>query len=35
MRMLQPGGDDLDDDDLEAAYAYPTDRTWLRVNFIA
>ena len=33
--MLQQVGDDLDDDDLEAAYAYPTDRTWLRVNFIA
>ena len=33
--MLQPVGGDLDDDDLEAAYAYPTERTWLRLNFVA
>lgn len=35
MRMLQPTGGDLAADDLEAAYAYPTERTWLRVNFVA
>lgn len=31
--MLQPSGE-LDGDDLEAAYAYPTDRTWTRLNFV-
>lgn len=34
MRMLQAGGE-LDGDDLEAAYAYPVERTWTRLNFVA
>ena len=34
MRMLQPVGE-LGDDDLEAAYAYPAERTWTRLNFVA
>jgi riboflavin biosynthesis pyrimidine reductase len=33
--MLQPVGGDLAADDLEAAYAYPLERTWLRLNFVA
>ena len=35
MQMLQPAGGDLDADDLEAAYAYPIERTWLRLNFVS
>lgn len=34
MHMLQPTGD-LADDDLEAAYAYPAERTWTRLNFVS
>ena len=34
MRMLQSSGE-LDPDDLEAAYAYPAERTWTRLNFVA
>ncbi len=34
MRMLQPVGE-LADDDLETAYAYPAERTWSRLNFVA
>ncbi len=33
MQMLQPVGE-VDDDDLEAAYAYPAERTWSRLNFV-
>ncbi len=33
MQMLQPAGA-LGDDDLEAAYAYPAERTWTRLNFV-
>jgi len=32
--MLQAVGE-LADDDLEAAYAYPAERTWVRLNFVA
>lgn len=37
MRMLQAAGDELADDDLESAYAYPTERasSWLRLVFVA
>jgi riboflavin biosynthesis pyrimidine reductase len=35
VQMLQPAGGDLDADDLEAAYAYPIERTWLRLNFVS
>ncbi len=34
MQMLQPAGV-LGDDDLEATYAYPAERTWTRLNFVA
>lgn len=33
MRMLQSSGE-LDAEDLEAAYAYPAERTWTRLNFV-
>lgn len=33
--MLQPVGDDLSDDDLETAYEYPVERTWVRLSFVA
>lgn len=32
--MLQSAGD-LTDDDLEAAYAYPSEGSWSRLNFVA
>jgi len=32
--MLQSSGE-LDAEDLEAAYAYPAERTWTRLNFVA
>ena len=32
--MLQPVGD-LSDEDLEAAYAYPLERTWVRLTFVS
>jgi len=35
VQMLQPVGGDLAADDLEAAYAYPLERSWLRLNFVA
>lgn len=35
MRMLQVAGDELAAEDLESAYAYPTDRSWLRLVFVA
>jgi len=34
VRMLQPTGE-LEDDDLEAAYAYPAERTWSRLNVVS
>ncbi len=35
MQILQPGGGELTDDDLESAYDYPFERTWARLNFVA
>ncbi len=34
VRMLQPVSE-LADDDLQAAYAYPAERTWARLNVVA
>ena len=34
MRMLQSSGE-LDDEDLEALYAYPAAQTWMRLNVVA
>ncbi len=34
VRMLQPASE-LADDDLQAAYAYPAERTWARLNVVA